>query len=97
MLGETIVHGTDIRRPLGLHHDHPIGTLTLLAEYYRSTDQVVVARSRIKGLRLTATDGPFTSGSGPLVAGSTLALIMAMTGRAGYLEELTGDGVAALR
>src|ERR1700754_4386656 len=28
MLGETIVHGEDIRRPLGIHRAYPIETLT---------------------------------------------------------------------
>ncbi len=97
MLGETIVHGEDIRRPLGIRRDHPIETVTLLAEYYRGTDMVVVAKGRIGGLRLVATDGPFTTGDGPLVSGSTVALIMAMTGRTAYLDDLEGDGVALLR
>ncbi|MGW0515825.1 maleylpyruvate isomerase family mycothiol-dependent enzyme [Crossiella sp. NPDC003009] len=97
MLGETIVHGADIRQPLGIRHDSPIGTLTRVAEYYRSTDQVVVARKRVEGLRLVATDGPFTAGEGPLVSGRTLALIMAMTGRARFCAELHGDGVSTLR
>jgi uncharacterized protein (TIGR03083 family) len=97
MLGETVVHGTDIRRPLGIHHDHPIDTLTRLAEYYQGTDLVVLAKGRIGGVRLEATDGPFATGSGPLVSGSTLALIMAMTGRAAYCAELDGDGVPVLR
>jgi hypothetical protein len=34
---------------------------------------------------------------GALVSGTTLALIMAMTGRASYCDELHGDGVALLR
>lgn len=97
MLGETIVHGTDIRRPLGLHRSHPIETLTRVAEYYRSTDQVVLAKGRIGGLRLAATDGPFTTGTGALVTGPTLALIMAMTGRTPFCDDLTGAGVATLR
>ncbi|MFE0020674.1 maleylpyruvate isomerase family mycothiol-dependent enzyme [Amycolatopsis sp. NPDC059021] len=97
MLGESIVHAEDIRRPLGLHRDYPIATLTLLAEYYRSSDLVVLAKGRIGGLRLVATDGPFTTGSGPLVSGTTRALIMAMTGRLDYCRELDGDGVALLR
>jgi uncharacterized protein (TIGR03083 family) len=97
MLGETIVHGEDIRRPLGIRRDYPITTLTLLAEYYRRSDQVVVAKSRIRGLRLAATDGAFGTGSGPLVSGPTLSLIMAMTGRTAYCDELDGDGVATLR
>ncbi|MEU3626038.1 hypothetical protein BS329_40475 [Amycolatopsis coloradensis] len=97
MLGEVIVHGEDIRRPLGLRREHPITVLTSLAGYYQGADLVVMAKGRIGGLRLEATDGPFAVGSGPLVSGTTLALIMAMTGRATYLDELRGDGVAILR
>ncbi|MFJ2740608.1 maleylpyruvate isomerase family mycothiol-dependent enzyme [Streptomyces sp. NPDC087440] len=99
LLGETVVHGQDIRRPLGIVHDHPVETLTRVAAYYAGTDLVVLAKGRIDGLRLVADDGPFTagSGSGALVSGSTLALIMAMTGRAAYCDDLRGEGVALLR
>ena len=97
MLGETIVHAEDIRQPLGIHRDYPISTLTRLANYYQGSDLVVLAKGRIVGLRLQATDGPFAFGSGPLVSGGTLALIMAITGRVTYCDELDGDGVAALR
>jgi uncharacterized protein (TIGR03083 family) len=97
VLGEAIVHGEDIRRPLGMHRDYPVTTLTQLARYYQGTDLVVPAKGRIAGLRLQASDGPFATGSGPLVSGRTLALIMAMTGRVTYVDELDGDGVAALR
>jgi uncharacterized protein (TIGR03083 family) len=97
MLGETIVHAEDIRRPLGIRHDYPIETLTRVAEYYRGSDLVVAAKRRIVGLRLVATDGPFTTGSGPLASGTTLALVMATTGRSVYCDELDGDGVDILR
>jgi len=97
MLGETIVHAEDIRRPLGIHRDYPITILTRLANYYQGSDLVVLAKGRIVSLRLQASDGPFATGSGPLVSGSTLALIMAMAGRVTYCDELDGDGVATLR
>ncbi|MDT0614355.1 maleylpyruvate isomerase family mycothiol-dependent enzyme [Streptomyces lancefieldiae] len=97
MLGETIVHGEDIRRPLGIRRDCPIGAVTAIAEYYQGSDLVVLAKGRIGGLRLAADDGPFATGSGPLVTGRTLALVMAMTGRATYCDDLEGDGVELLR
>ncbi|WP_439650301.1 maleylpyruvate isomerase family mycothiol-dependent enzyme [Glycomyces amatae] len=97
VLGEAVVHGEDIRRPLGLRRDHPAETLALLAEYYRGSDFVVVAKRRVADLRLAATDGPFTAGEGPLVSGPTLALIMAMTGRGACCDDLSGDGVPILR
>ena len=97
MLGETIVHAEDIRLPLSIHRDYPINTLTLLANYYQGSDLPVLTKKRIAGLRLQATDGPFATGSGPLVSGSTLALIMAMAGRVTYCDELNGEGAATLR
>ncbi|MFH9614096.1 maleylpyruvate isomerase family mycothiol-dependent enzyme [Streptomyces pratensis] len=97
MLGETVVHSEDIRRPLGIHRDYPVGTITQVADYYRRSDLVVLAKGRIHDLRLVAQDGPFTTGSGPLVSGTTLALVMAMTGRTTCLEDLEGDGVELLR
>jgi uncharacterized protein (TIGR03083 family) len=97
VLGETIVHGEDIRRPLDIRRGYPITTLTRVATYYQGSDLVVLAKGRIAGLRLQANDGPFATGSGPLVSGSTLALIMAMTGRVTYCDELDGDGAATLR
>ncbi|WND36762.1 maleylpyruvate isomerase family mycothiol-dependent enzyme [Streptomyces sp. BB1-1-1] len=97
MLGETVVHGEDIRRPLGIRRDHPVEVVTRVAEYYRGSDLVVLAKGRVDGLRLVADDGPFTTGSGPLVSGPTLALVMAMTGRATYCDELDGEGAELLR
>lgn len=97
LLGEVIVHGEDIRHPLGIAHDHPADVLTRVARYYAGTDQVVLARGRVRGLRLQATDGPFATGTGPLVSGRTVALVMAMTGRRVFCDELTGEGVATLR
>lgn len=97
MLGETVVHGEDIRRPLGITRDYPVSTLTTLADYYQGSDLPVLTRRRARGLRLTATDGPFTAGAGPRVSGTTLALVMAMAGRAPYCDELDGGGAAILR
>jgi hypothetical protein len=58
MLGETIVHGEDIRRPLGIERDYPVTTLTISAEYYQGSDLPALTKGRARDLRLTATDGP---------------------------------------
>ncbi|EHR60113.1 maleylpyruvate isomerase family mycothiol-dependent enzyme [Saccharomonospora cyanea] len=97
MLGEVVVHGEDIRRPLGVRRDHPVDTLTHVAHHYQSSNLVLPSGKRAEGLRLMATDGPFAAGSGPVVAGPVLALVMALAGRSGYCDELTGDGVDTLR
>ncbi len=91
------MHAEDIRRPLGIRHDHPVDVSTRVARFYATTDFTVPGRTLTRGLRLTATDGPFAHGDGPLVSGSTFALTMAMAGRRAYCDELTGDGVPALR
>src|SRR5690606_29381915 len=90
MLGEAVVHGQDVRRPPGIRREHPIGTLTRVAEYYSGSDQVVPAKGRLGGLRLTADDGPFETGTGRPVTGPAPAPVMAMTGRAAHCGALSG-------
>jgi hypothetical protein len=51
MLGETIVHGQDIRLPLGIRHDYPIETMTRVAEYYQGTDLPVLTKKRSDALQ----------------------------------------------
>ncbi|WP_424187280.1 maleylpyruvate isomerase family mycothiol-dependent enzyme [Actinokineospora sp. G85] len=96
-LAETVVHAEDIRRPLGLRRDYPEQVRAEVAEHYAGTDMVVLAKGRVTGLRLAATDTGFTTGTGPEVRGPTIALVMAMTGRAAFCDDLDGDGVAELR
>lgn len=96
LLGEMVVHGEDIRRPLGLTRAYPQPTLDALLRYYAATDLVVIAKKRITGLRLEATDSGITVGHGELVRGTSLALIMSMTGRGVYAHELSGPGAAVL-
>lgn len=98
-LGEVVVHGADIRRPLGLEPTTPVPVATAVAEFYASRDFAVPSRSTAAGLRLVADDGPFRAGDDgdPLVGGPTLALVMAMAGREAFCDDLSGPGVAALR
>ncbi|MFI9120588.1 maleylpyruvate isomerase family mycothiol-dependent enzyme [Streptomyces bikiniensis] len=96
-LGETIVHGEDIRRPLGLVRTPPVATTTAVARFFAGRDFTVASRTALAGLRVEATDGPFATGSGAPLRGSTLSLVMAMAGRAVACEDLEGEGVAVLR
>ncbi|WP_245649558.1 maleylpyruvate isomerase family mycothiol-dependent enzyme [Nocardia shimofusensis] len=96
-LGEVVVHAQDIRRPLGLTYLPSVSTVTEVARFYASKDFAVNSRTAVRGLRLEATDGPFTAGAGPLVTGTTLALTMAMAGRSAYVADLDGPGVSVLR
>lgn len=96
-LGETIIHAQDIRRPLGIPTVPALETTTQLAEFLARTDVTVPSRQTVAGLRLVATDGPFRTGTGPLVSGPTLALALVMGGRPTYADELTGPGLDRLR
>jgi uncharacterized protein (TIGR03083 family) len=96
-LGEVVVHGQDIRRPLGLVRTPAVDAVTTVAQFYASRDFTVASRSATAGVRLQATDGPFATGSGALVHGTTLALTMAMAGRVEYCDDLTGPGVPTIR
>jgi uncharacterized protein (TIGR03083 family) len=96
-LGEVVVHAQDIRQPLGLPRTPSIEALTPVAEFFARHDFTVASRTHVAGLRLRADDGPFAAGSGPLVTGSTLALVMSMAGRETYLDQLNGPGVPTLR
>ncbi|HSK61112.1 MAG TPA: maleylpyruvate isomerase family mycothiol-dependent enzyme [Actinomycetospora sp.] len=96
-LGEVVVHGEDVRRPLGIADAPQTATTTPVAAFFASRDFTVAGKTVTRGLRLEATDGPFAAGEGPRVTGPTLALVMAMAGRVPHLDELEGPGVATLR
>jgi uncharacterized protein (TIGR03083 family) len=97
MLGEAIIHSEDIRRPLGIKRQYPNEAVVRVADFYKGSNLIVGAKSRIAGLTLTAADAQWSSGSGPGVTGPVHSLVMAMTGRAAALDDLSGDGLQTLR
>ena len=96
-LGETIVHGEDIRRPLGIDHAYDADGLRSVADFYKGSNLLIGAKKRIAGLQLKATDSDWTNGTGPVVEGSMKSLVLAMTGRKAAYDDLSGEGVATLR
>lgn len=96
-LGEVMVHGEDIRRPLGAKGEHPAEHLVTLAELYKKTGAPLRAKKRIAGLKLTATDVDWSTGDGPEISGPAMSLILAMVGRRGALDDCAGPGVDTLR
>jgi uncharacterized protein (TIGR03083 family) len=97
MLGEVVVHGEDIRHPLGLHGDTSPEALLACLEMYKGANFPVGTKKRIAGLRLVAPDVDWSHGTGPEVNGPAAPLLLAMTGRTGALDDLTGDGLVPLR
>ncbi len=96
MLGEIVVHGEDIRRPLGLDHQYAEGALVAVADNYKKTNLLIGSKRRIAGLRLRASDCDWGSGEGPELSGPLASLIMAMAGRRGVHGDLVGDGLPIL-
>ncbi|HEX7443186.1 MAG TPA: maleylpyruvate isomerase family mycothiol-dependent enzyme [Acidimicrobiales bacterium] len=96
MLGEIVVHGEDIRRPLGIQHAVAEEALVAVADNYSGTNLLIGSKRRIEGLRLAASDADWTHGDGPEVTGPLSSLILAMSGRTGALGDLDGPGVDLL-
>ncbi|MDQ1521595.1 MAG: hypothetical protein QOI55_2668 [Actinomycetota bacterium] len=96
-LGEVMVHGEDIRRPLGARGEHAAEHLVTLADRYKNTGAPLRAKKRIAGLKLIATDVDWSTGDGPEVEGPCMSLILGMVGRTGALADCSGPGVDTLR
>lgn len=96
-LGETMLHSEDIRRPLGIQHKYPLGALVTVADAYKGSNLVAGTKRRIAGLALQATDIDWSTGSGPVVSGPMLSLLMARAGRQAPIEDLKGEGLENLR
>lgn len=96
-LVEEVVHGEDIRRPLGLSRSYPqeavVRSLRLQA---RTPAAFGGAKELTARLRLTATDADLSIGDGPEVSGTALSLLLAISGRAVALDDLDGPGASTL-
>jgi uncharacterized protein (TIGR03083 family) len=96
-LGEVLVHGEDIRRPLGIAHEYPVASVTAVTEFYAGSNMLIGGKRRVGGVTLEATDTDWSHGSGPRAAGPARALMLATAGRTAALDELSGPGVEILR
>ena len=95
-LVEAVLHGEDIRRPLGLVRTYPAEAVTrALRLQARTAASFGGARELVSRVRLVATDADVAIGSGPHVRGPLLDLLLVATGRRADLA-LEGPGVAFL-
>jgi uncharacterized protein (TIGR03083 family) len=92
---DVTIHHQDIRRPLGKPRDIPADRLrVVLADAVRSPELPAWHLSR--GIRLAPNDLDWRHGRGPEITGSAEAVLMAVTGRASALGELSGPGLPML-
>ncbi len=97
-LTDILVHGQDIRVPLGLQTVRPV-------EPWAATLDFVVSKKAQRGfvgkplppLRFSATDLDWSHGSGDEVSGPAIALALALLGRPALIDQLSGPGVAAMQ
>lgn len=68
-LGEVFVHAQAILQPLGLPRTPAVGAVTPVADFFARRDSTVASRTTVAQLQLRAYDGPFATGTGPLVTG----------------------------
>jgi len=99
-LADAIIHGLDIRRPLGLTHPVPEDAFRVVADWCAGLGWPAgipvggSVKRRIAGLRLVATDADWSHGRGDEVRGGREALLLALHGRPVRPGELTGPGAS---
>ena len=96
-LTDVLIHGQDIRIPLGLATDGPIDSWRVALEL------LVTSRARrvfglwsLDDFRFAATDLDWTYGNGDDVSGPAIALALALIGRDARVGDLVGPGVPRL-
>ena len=96
-LTDVLVHGGDIRIPLGLPFD-PDPRLASLALDFLTGSRALgfVPFGRLRGIRLQAVDIDRSWGSGAEIRGPVRALMLAVTGRDALLDHLDGSGLPLL-
>ena len=96
-LVEEVVHGQDVRGPLGLTRVYAPEAVEVALRYQaRTSVGMGGAKQRIDGLTVRATDLDLVLGSGPEVSGPAVDLLMVASGRAGAAGSLRGAGVVQL-
>ena len=97
-LTETLVHGLDLRRPLGIRRTLQEERTRICLDFLARTDAPGFVRPQWReGLRFEATDFHWSYGEGPVLRGPPDSLMLALTGRTLAMSELEGNGVNVLR
>jgi uncharacterized protein (TIGR03083 family) len=93
---DVLVHTSDALDPLDRHRPMPPAAAVAADRVWRRSFPFR-ARERLRGVRLIATDAPWTAGAGAPVTGPIESLLLVLTGRSDGVCGLSGDGVETLR
>lgn len=97
-LADVLVHGSDIRIPLGIpHRTDPQRAARVIDFLVGPTQLGFFPRRRLRGIALQDEDTGQVWGEGRLIRGSSAALMLAVCGRTVAFENLAGPGVPALQ
>jgi uncharacterized protein (TIGR03083 family) len=97
-LADVLVHGGDIKIPLGLPFAPDLDRVGLALDFLTGTLPLgFVPRGRLRGICLYAHDIDRTWGTGAEVRGAAATLMMSACGRTAVLDNLDGPGVRLLR
>lgn len=97
-LTDVLVHGADIRIPLGLPHLPDTHHVARVLDFLTSRTQFgFFPQRRLRGVALHDEDTGRTWGAGEEIRGPGVAVMLAVCGRTVVLDRLTGPGVAVLQ
>lgn len=97
-LTDVLVHGADMRIPLGLPHRPDPQHVARVLDFLTSRTQLgFFPHRRLRGLALHDADTGRTWGAGQVITGPGVALMLAVCGRTVAFEQLAGDGLRVLR
>ncbi|MEQ1701413.1 MAG: maleylpyruvate isomerase family mycothiol-dependent enzyme [Ilumatobacteraceae bacterium] len=91
-LTDAIVHGEDVRIPLGITREVPLPAVRIALDFVTSGRDrgTFLPRGRLQGLRLVATDQDWAWGKGEEISGPSLPLLTGVMGRTPALHALGG-------
>ena len=69
---------------------YPLDQVGRTLVFYSGSEPIIHGKSRVAGLTLKATDTDLTIGTGPLVEGPVMDLLIATSGRKSVLDKLSG-------
>ncbi|MDT7791493.1 MAG: hypothetical protein QOD59_929 [Mycobacterium sp.] len=96
-LTDVLVHGADMRIPLGIPHRPDPRHVARVLDFLTSPTQLgFFPRRRLRGIALHDEDTGQTWGRGESIRGSGVAVMLAVCGRTVALDQLTGPGVPVL-
>ncbi len=96
-LSDIVVHGLDIRRPLGIERDIPAERISVVLNSAAGPKARKFYGNDISGVTFRASDTGWTHGSGPEVTGPAQDLALFLSGRNAGLDRCNGDGLAVLK